>query len=99
MDSVLDTLLRSLLELVPYESAQILLLESDSRMFVAREAPHADTVKQAVKYPLTLAAVDFPVLQRVLVSQNGLMIPIPNRNRNGVLSGAPAHCAPGFAFR
>ena len=75
MDNVLDTVLQSLLELVPYESAQILLLESDSRMFVAREAPQADTVKEAVKYPLTLAAADFPVLQRVLVSQNGLMVP------------------------
>ncbi len=49
MDSVLDTLLQSLLELVPYESAQILLLESDSRLFVAREAPHPDAAKQAVK--------------------------------------------------
>ncbi len=74
MDNVLDTLLQSLLELVPYESAQILLLESDSRLFVAREAPRPDAAKQAVKYPLTLNAADFPVLQRVLVSQNGLMI-------------------------
>jgi len=33
MDNVLDTLLQSLLELVPYESAQILLQESDSGCF------------------------------------------------------------------
>jgi GAF domain-containing protein len=74
MDNVLDTLLQSLLGLVPYESAQILLLESDSRLFVAREAPHADTAKAAVKYPLTLDAADFPDLQRVLVSQSGHLV-------------------------
>ena len=74
MDNVLDTLLQSLLELVPYESAQILLLESDSRLFVAREAPRPEAAKQAVKYPLTLDAADFPVIQRVLVSQCGLVI-------------------------
>jgi len=74
MDNVLDTLLQSLLELVPYESAQVLLLESDSRLFVAREAPRADAAKQAVKYPLTFDAADFPVVQRVLVSQSGLVV-------------------------
>ena len=74
MDNVLDTLLQSLLELVPYESAQILLLESDSRLFVAREAPRGDAAKQAVKYPLTLDSADFPVVQRVLVSQIGLVV-------------------------
>ena len=74
MDNVLDTLLQSLLELVPYESAQILLLESDSRLFVAREAPRPEAAKQAVKYPLTLDAADFPVLQRVLATQSGLVL-------------------------
>jgi PAS domain S-box-containing protein len=74
MDNVLDTLLQSLLELVPYESAQILLLESDSRLFVAREAPRPDAAKQAVKYPLTLDAADFPVIQRVLATQSGLLV-------------------------
>lgn len=39
MDCVLDTLLHSLFELVPYESAQILLVESDARLFLGREAP------------------------------------------------------------
>lgn len=74
MDNVLDTLLRSLLELVPYESAQILLLESDSRLFLAREAPHADAAKQVAKNPLTFNAADFPLLQGVLINQTGLML-------------------------
>jgi len=59
---------------LPYESAQILLLESDSRLFVAREAPRPDAPKQAVKYPLTFDAADFPVIQRVLDSQSGLVV-------------------------
>ena len=74
MDNVLDTLLQSLLELVPYESAQILLLESDSRLFVAREAPRPDVSKQGVKYPLTLDAAEFPVIRRVLGSQSGILL-------------------------
>ena len=74
MDSVLDTLLQSLLELIPYESAQILLLESDSRLFVAREAPRAEAAKQPVKYPLTLNASEFPLLQRAVVNQSGLLL-------------------------
>lgn len=75
MDNVLDTLLQSLLELVPYESAQILFLESDTRLFLAREAPRADESKQAVKYPPTLDAANFPFIQRLLVSQNGILLP------------------------
>ena len=74
MDNVLDTLLQSLLELVPYESAQILLLESDSHLFVAREAPRSESAKQPVKYPLTLNTGEFPLLQRVVVNQSGLVL-------------------------
>ena len=51
MDNVLDTLLQSLLELVPYESAQILLLESDSRLFLAREAPRPDADQTGCEKP------------------------------------------------
>ena len=74
MDNVLDTLLQSLLELVPYESAQILLLESDTRLFLAREAPRSDESRHAVKYPPTLDAVNFPFIQRLLVSQDGILL-------------------------
>jgi PAS domain S-box-containing protein len=74
MDTVLDTLLQSLLELVPYESAQILLHESDSRLFLAREAPHHDAPKQVAKTPLTFNAADFPLLQAVLINQSGFLL-------------------------
>lgn len=74
MDNVLDTLLQSLLELVPYESAQILLQESDARLFLAREAPRADSMKQVTKYPLILDATDLPLVQRVLQNQSSILL-------------------------
>jgi PAS domain S-box-containing protein len=75
MDNVLDTLLQSLLELVPYQSAQVLLVESEARLFVAREAPHLGPPKQSPKYSRTLDATQFPLIQRVLASQSGLVLP------------------------
>ena len=74
LDSVLDTLLQSLLELVPYESAKILLVESDSRLFVARDAPPSRVATQSVRYPPTLDATDYPFIERVLASQVGVLL-------------------------
>jgi GAF domain-containing protein len=53
---------------------QVLLVESDARLFVAREAPRADPSNQTVKCPLTLDAASFPFIQRVLVSENGILL-------------------------
>lgn len=89
MDNVLDTLLQSLLELVPYESAQILLLESDSRLFLAREAPHSGAAKQVATSPLAFNAADFPLLQGVLINQTGRMLPDTEREEEWrVLKGS-----------
>jgi PAS domain S-box-containing protein len=74
MDSILDTLLQSLLGLVPYESAQILLLESDSRLFVARNAYSPEVAQQCRTYPRTLNATDYPLLERVIASQSDILI-------------------------
>jgi PAS domain S-box-containing protein len=74
MSNVLDTLLQSLLELVPYESAQILLHESDARLFLAREAPRPDPTKRMTKYPLTLDAAELPLVQKVLLNQCGVVL-------------------------
>jgi PAS domain S-box-containing protein len=73
MDNVLDTLLQSLLELIPFESAQILLLESDTRLFLAREAPRGE-VQEGVRYPPTLDAANFPFLKQVLASPDGILL-------------------------
>jgi PAS domain S-box-containing protein len=82
MDNVLDTLLQSLLELVPYESAQILLLESDSRLFLARDASHSYDAKQTAKNPATFDAADFPLLQRILINQTGAILSDTERERD-----------------
>lgn len=74
MDCVLDTLLHSLFELVPYESAQILLVESDARLFLAQEAPQVEAAKAAIGYPLTFDATEFPLIYRVLMGQGGLVV-------------------------
>lgn len=75
MDEVLDTLLRSLLQLVPYDSAQILLVEADTRLFLAREAQNSELSQPIPKFPLTLDAKDNEFLFRVLATRNSLFIP------------------------
>ena len=80
MDNVLDTLLQSLRDLVPYESANILLLETDSRLFVVREFPHKDSAVPISKDSVTLEADDYPLIKRVLRSQNSVLVSDTNRD-------------------
>src|SRR5260370_11092765 len=75
MDNVLHTLLQSLLGLVPYDSAQILLVESDTKLFLAREGPRSDKSNQSGASPLTFDASDFPLVQRALVSHDSVLVP------------------------
>src|SRR6202040_1779104 len=49
MDYVLDTLLQSLLKLIPCESARVLLLETDTRLFLARELQHYEANRRPQK--------------------------------------------------
>ncbi|MDT8068494.1 MAG: PAS domain S-box protein [Terriglobia bacterium] len=70
MDYVLDTLLQSLAELIPYEYARVLLLEDDTRIFVAREKG-----RELSNYPMTLDAADFPLLGRIMTSQDSILLP------------------------
>jgi PAS domain S-box-containing protein len=70
MDAVLDTLLRCLLEIVPYDSASVILTESDSRLFVAREAPPAPPGKPV----LTLETTDNIFIERVLRGRKNVFL-------------------------
>jgi PAS domain S-box-containing protein len=74
MDNVLDTLLRSVSELIPYESAQILLVESGVRLFLASEACQPGIALNLAKHPLTLDAADFPLLYQALSAQTGKVL-------------------------
>ena len=68
MDAVLDTLLRCLLDIVPYDSASVILTEEDSRLFVAREAPPAPEHQSVV----TLDAAENVFLQRALIEHKSI---------------------------
>jgi PAS domain S-box-containing protein len=62
MDAVLDTLLRYLREIVPYDLASVILTETDGRLFVARESPPAPANRPVV----TLETNQSVLAQRVL---------------------------------
>jgi len=75
MDYVLDTLLQSLLKLVPCESARILLVEADTRLFLAREVQGCETSRRIPKTPATFDAKDSEFLMHVLAGKTSLLIP------------------------
>jgi PAS domain S-box-containing protein len=75
MDYVLDTLLESLLELVPCDSAQVLLAETDDRLFLARERRFQPDAHHNQKSQVTWNATDHPALMRVLATRNILLVP------------------------
>jgi PAS domain S-box-containing protein len=75
MDHVLDTLLQSLLNLVPCESAQVILVEADTRLFLAREVQNSEPSRHIPKFPATLDAKDSAFLMHVLATRNSLLIP------------------------
>ena len=70
MDAVLDTLLECLSGLVPFDSGQVLLLEGDSELLVARTAP-----RNSNQWPgLTLNAADLPFLQKILFENKVVLL-------------------------
>ena len=74
MDYVLDTLLQSLLKLIPCESARILLVETDTRLFLAREMQAYETNRPPQNSPVTLDARESEFLMRILVAKNSVLI-------------------------
>jgi PAS domain S-box-containing protein len=75
MDYVLDTLLQSLLKLVPCESARILLVEAGTRLFLAREVQGFETNRRIPKSPATFDAGESEFLMHVLAGRSSLLIP------------------------
>jgi PAS domain S-box-containing protein len=74
MDCVLDSLLESLLTLVPCESARILLVESDTHLFLARELQRPETKRREPRFPDTLDARANRFLMQVLTTKSSLLI-------------------------
>lgn len=75
MDCVLDTLLESLLKLIPCESARVLLVETDTHLFLQREMQHPEATRRPPKCPDTIDARDSYFLMRVLATKNSVLIP------------------------
>jgi PAS domain S-box-containing protein len=74
MDYVLDTLLQSLLKLVPCESAQVILVEAGTRLFLAREAQNCEPNRSLPRTPATLDAQDNRFLMKVLTMRRSFLI-------------------------
>ena len=68
MDAVLDTLLRCIFEIIPYDSASVIFTEEGGRLFVAREAPPGAAGQQLV----TLEVNESAFLQRVVLTKKSV---------------------------
>jgi PAS domain S-box-containing protein len=74
MDYVLDTLLQSLLKLVPCDSARVLLVETDTHLFLAREMRHPESTRRLLKCPPTFDASANRFLMHVLASKAPMLV-------------------------
>lgn len=70
MDSVLDTLLQCISDLVPFDRATVLFVEDGAGLMIAREAPR-DAPK---RIGLTLNAAENAFLQRVLFEKQSILL-------------------------
>jgi len=72
MDAVLDTLLQTLFQIVPYDTAGVILIEEEGqdRLFVAREAP----TSPARRTVITIESTDNRLLQRVLLLKKSVYL-------------------------
>ncbi len=70
MDSVLDTLLRCISELVPFDRATVLFVQDGFELMVAREAPRLIPKRIG----LTLKASENVFLQRVLFEKRAILL-------------------------
>ena len=84
MDSVLDTLLQCISELVPFDVATVLFVEDASNLMVAREAPRA----VPKRIGLTFKASENVFLERVLFEQRAILL--PRRNSGNGMARNPA---------
>jgi PAS domain S-box-containing protein len=70
MDSVLDTLLHCISELVPFDKATVLFAEDGANLMIAREAPRNVSKRMG----LTLNAAESIFLQRILFEKQSILL-------------------------
>lgn len=70
MDSVLDTLLQCIYELIPFDKATVLFVEDGPELMVAREAPR----NASKRIGLTFSASENIFLQRILFEKQAILL-------------------------
>ena len=75
MDFVMDALLRSLAELVPYSCARVLVPEGGPHWLTLGERLCPEPAEKSYRSPLTLIADKSPFLQRISIKQKSVLIP------------------------
>ena len=74
MDFVLEALLQSLADLIPYSCARVLIPEGGPHVLSLGEKLCPQTPKPPSEFPLSLNADDSPFLQRILAAQKSVLI-------------------------
>jgi PAS domain S-box-containing protein len=82
MDFVMDALLRSLEELVPYTCARVLVPEGGPHVLALGERSCPEAPQQVPRAPLTIVAEESSFLHRVLAEQKSMLI-MDTRNEKG----------------
>jgi PAS domain S-box-containing protein len=75
MDFVMDALLRSLADIVPYTCARVLVPEGGPHWLALGEKLCPEPADKSYRPPLTLIADKSPFLQRISVEQKSVLIP------------------------
>jgi PAS domain S-box-containing protein len=75
MDCVLDALLRSLAELVPYSCARVLVPEGGPHWLALGEKSCPEPAKKSPRSPLTFVADESPFFQRICSERKRILIP------------------------
>jgi PAS domain S-box-containing protein len=71
MDSVLDTLLQCMSELVPFDVAAVLFVEDSSNLMIAREAPQVVTERIGMSFK----ASENVFLEKILFDRRAVLLP------------------------
>jgi PAS domain S-box-containing protein len=75
MDFVLDALLQSLADLIPYTCARVLITEGGPHVLSLGERLRPPSPESPSEFPLTLNADESPFLRRILSGQKSVLIP------------------------
>src|SRR5919109_558688 len=95
MDSVMEALLRSLEELVPYTIARVIVPEGGPHLLALGEREIPEAPKASRKYhpghPLTLVADECPFLKRILEEQKSVLLPDTSGEKDWQTFSGHAH--------